>query len=329
MSGLRSRWVHTIPARNHVFMGLLLAKVPSLENIQFSVPDYWGSHDVLSRDLQMAVSQKKVLTRLEALDVHPTSDFQTSALNLYREPYFALIQPQLATFHCRGYQAFGPHAGWSQLTHIKNLAVHDCDMKASELDTIATICQSLQAFAYTALPMAVSDTWQRQRGSPKEYSAALRKHSQTLKELHLEVNFRKDTHIWNGGISSFEDFTSLESLKISPLDFAETFILPSTLGSHGFSATLPSTLKHLTISRWCWPIRVDIDWLSQAACRGELDNLETLDIEYCLSAEKDRFVMANDLRERLESDTGGPIMFVVRVRKVEDRHKGIAYSDRR
>lgn len=324
MKDLHINWDKDYRSREQVLLQLSLANMPNLNQMQLAVPSEAASGLVFSHGFRRAVAEHKVFKQLRAVHIHGFRDsdrfYMARCPTTYLQPFLFLFQQQVTKLHIENYLSRMQPSAWplTQLAHVKHLTMHNCTLSQSDFNVFIAACRSLKSIAYTAHP---TRCWVRVHESPETYAGVMQRHSRTLKELHLVVNRKEYNEMWKAGYTSFESFDSLESLTISPSDFGETFIIPGTLGPKALSQTLPKSLKHLTVKRWCWPMRIDIDWLAQAACRGELENLESLDIEYCLGATKDPTVMANDLRTQLERKTGGPIKFFIRLRKLGDSHK--------
>ncbi|KAI8296971.1 hypothetical protein K4K59_003814 [Colletotrichum sp. SAR11_240] len=325
MDKLPDNWDTDFRSRERVILELSLANMPNLSQMQLAIPAENVGRFMFSQGFRQAVAQKKALKQLRAVHMHGFPDSSRPEMRrlVTRElqPFLFLLQPQVTKLHVENFLGHWEPIAWpdfAQLAHVKHLTLHNCELTQWDFDIFITACRSLESVIYTAHPIG-SPT--RDQESPETYVGGLQKHSRTIKDLHLVVNPKKQNEMWKAGYSSFESFESLESLTVSPSDFGETFIVPGTLGPKALSQTLPKSLKHLTVKRWCWPMRIDIDWLAQAACRGELENLETLDIEYCLSATKDPISMANNLRAELERSTGGAITFFICLRKLGNSHK--------
>ncbi|KAJ0274970.1 hypothetical protein Brms1b_010097 [Colletotrichum noveboracense] len=325
MGDLSALWDNSFVSEEQVLLQLSLAKMPCLNEMQLAISYETISMSMFSHGFRQAVAENKILKQLRAVHMHgfPNPSHPEMRYTVMRElqPLLFLLQPQVTKLHIENCLGHWEPIAWpefAQLAHVKHLTLHNCELTRWDFDIFVTACHSLESIAYTAHPIG-SPT--RDQESPETYVGALQQHSRTIKDLHLVVNPKKQNEMWKAGYSSFESFESLESLTISPSDFGETFIVPGTLGPKALSQTLPKSLKHLTVKRWCWPMRIDIDWLAQAACRGELENLETLDIEYCLSATKDPIFMANNLRAELERSTGGAITFFICLRKLGNSHK--------
>ncbi|KAH0432691.1 hypothetical protein CcaCcLH18_06267 [Colletotrichum camelliae] len=325
MEDLHNDWDTENRSQERVLLQLSLANMPNLNQMQLAIPDETVGELVFSLGFRQAVAEHKVLAQLKAVHMHGFPDYGPDHAREYEmsclRPFLFLFQQQATKLHvenCVGHHRPSAWPEFAQLAQVKHLTMHDCDLSQYDFDIFIAACRSLESVIYTARPTGY---WNRDQDSPENYMGGMQQHLRTIKELHLVVNRKRQNEMWKAGYTSFESFDSLESLTISPSDFGETFIVPGTLGPKALSQTLPKSLKHLTVKRWCWPMRIDIDWLAQAACRGELEYLESLNIEYCLSAKKDPIVMANDLKAQLERNKGGPITFFIRLRKLGDSHK--------